>query len=246
MTDLPALPRQRHLQRCLQKLGLPEGTVVNWQRLDQALTHASASAIVNYEHLEFLGDAALRLAAAEFLLEAYPEATVGELAAVRSHLVSDHMLAQLADGLGLEPYIQMSKSAWGDKAGRHSVLADVFEAVLGVLYLQTQDLSLIRPWLDNHLRRLSQQVWQDPALQNYKAALQELTQAHYKTLPEYRTQEISQVHGDAERFASEVWFQGRQWGSGRGASRKQAEQAAAEVAYGGIQAYLKQSQPVTS
>jgi ribonuclease III len=242
MPDLPDPTRQRQLQRCLQRLGLPETTAVNWHLLDLAFTHSSASATANYEYLEFLGDAALRLAAAEFLMETYPEAAVGELAAVRSRLVSDHTLAQLADDLGLETYVYMSSSAWGDRAGRRSRLADVFEAVLGVLYLERHNLSLIRPWLDGHLQRLAQQIWQDPTLQNYKAALQELTQAHYKALPEYQTQEISHVHGDTERFASEVWFMNQCWGRGRGASIKQAEQSAAQQAYTDLKQHLEQAQ----
>ncbi|MBD0335248.1 MAG: ribonuclease III [Cyanobacteria bacterium Co-bin13] len=245
MTDLPDPVRQRQLQRCLQRLGLPDKTVVNWQFLDLAFTHSSASASANYEYLEFLGDAALRLAAAEFLMETYPEASVGELAAVRSRLVSDQALAQLADDLGLESFVQMSSSAWGDKAGRRSRLADVFEAVLGVLYLERHNLSLIRLWLDGHLQRLAQQIWQDPTLQNYKAALQELTQAHFKALPQYQTQEVSHIHGDAERFASEVWFMDQCWGSGRGASMKQAEQIAAQRAYTGLKQHLEQAQPAT-
>ncbi|HEY9736534.1 MAG TPA: ribonuclease III [Trichocoleus sp.] len=246
MAELIDPLRQRQLQRCLQRLGLSDKTVVNWQLLDRAFTHSSASPSANYEDLEFLGDAALRLAAAEFLMEAYPSATVGELAAVRSRLVSDQTLAQLSDELGLESYLQMSSSAWGDKAGRRSRLADVFEAVLGVLYLETHNLGLIRPWLDGHLRRLAQQIWQDPTLQNYKAALQELTQARYKALPEYQTQEISHVHGDAERFASEVWFLGNCWGSGRGASMKQAEQRAAQAAYAALKEHLEQASAVGS
>ncbi|PSN11779.1 ribonuclease III [filamentous cyanobacterium CCP5] len=227
---MPDPTRQRNLQRCLLKLGVPETPNLNWALLDQALTHASASS-TNYEQLEFLGDAALRLAAAEFLLEAYPQATVGELAAVRSRLVSDHTLADLGDLLGLESYLQVSASASRDVAGRRSRLADAFEAVLGVLYLHDHSLTLIRSWLDTHMARLAEQIRRDPTLQNYKAALQEITQATGGGLPEYRTEEISQIHGDTERFASTVWFQERLWGEGRGASMKQAEQAAARMAY---------------
>jgi len=230
------ITRQRHLRRCLQKLGLPASIEVDWQQLHRALTHASVSPDDNYEHLEFLGDAALRLAAAEFLLETYPDARVGELAAVRSRLVSDHTLALLADQLNLEPYLLVSGSAWGDKAGRNSRLADTFEAVLGALYSQTHDLSLIRPWLDAHFKRLAEQIRQDPTRQNYKAALQELTQACYQVRPDYRVQEISQQHGDPERFEAEVWLQGQSWGMGRGPSIKQAEQVAARVAFRKLQA----------
>ncbi|MCG8366354.1 MAG: ribonuclease III [Pseudanabaenales cyanobacterium] len=223
--------RQKELQRLALKLGLCDSAPVDWEKLDLALTHISISAAENYEQLEFLGDAALRLAAAEFLLEAYPNLKVGEMAAIRSHLVSDRTLAELADCYGLERYLLISASAAGDKAGRQSRLADAFEAILGALYLSTQSLDLIRPWLDSHLKRLAAEVRTDPARQNYKAALQELTQAYNRTLPEYRVQEIKQSHGDPERFSAEAWFQGRRWGCGKGASIKLAEQAAAEEAF---------------
>lgn len=238
--------RQRSLQQCLRKLGVPEIPTLDWQQLDQALTHASASAVVNYEHLEFLGDAALRLAAAEFLLESYPQATVGELAAIRSRLVSDQTLADIADLLGLETHLRVSAGASRDLAGRRSRLADAFEAVLGALYLHDHDLRLIRPWLDPHMHRLAEQIRQDPTLQNYKAALQEMTQAACGALPEYRTEEVSQIHGDLQRFASTVWFQQRSWGTGRGSSMKQAEQAAARMAYAPLKQALEHSKNLAS
>ena len=223
--------RQKELQRLALKLGLPDSAPVNWERLDLALTHISIATEANYEQLEFLGDAALRLAAAEFLLEAYSDLKVGEMAAIRSHLVSDRTLSELADCYGLERYLLISSSAAGDTAGRQSRLADAFEAILGALYLSTQNLGLIRPWLDSHFKRLTTEVRTDPALHNYKAALQELTQAHNHTLPEYRVREVQQRHGDPERFRAEAWFQGKRWGCGKGASIKLAEQAAAEEAF---------------
>lgn len=240
------LDRQKNLQRCLQELGVPETLNFDWQRLDQALTHSSVSSNRNYEQLEFLGDAALRLAAAEFLMETYPNASVGELAAIRSRLVSDHTLADIADLVGLEPYLRVAGGATRDAAGRRSRLADALEAVLGVLYMHSHSLQLIRPWLDCHMKRLAEQIRQDPTLQNYKAALQEMTQAAFGTLPEYRTEEISHVHGDMERFAATVWFQQRQWGQGLGSSRKQAEQVAARMAYGPLKQALEESKHLAS
>ncbi len=74
------------------------------------------------------------------------------------------------------------------------------------------------------------EVRSDPARQNYKAALQEWTQGRYKTLPEYRVEETNQIHGDRQRFAAEVWFQGQNLGGGKGPSIKAAEQAAAKEA----------------
>ncbi|NEP15424.1 MAG: ribonuclease III [Leptolyngbya sp. SIO4C1] len=230
--------RQRELTRLVEKLGLSEGQRVQWQLLDQALSDISASPGYNNQQLEFLGDAVLRLAAAEFLREAHPQMAVGEMAAVRSQLVSDRTLAALAARYGLEQYLWLSASASSDKAGHASRLADAFEAVLGALYLSTQDFQLIRPWLDLHFEQLTQQIQQDPARHNYKAALQELTQAHHKQLPAYRVTEISQRHGDPERFQAEVWYQEQVWGQGKGPSIKQAEHVAARAAYDPLKALL--------
>ncbi len=223
--------RQKQLWQFLQKLGLPEQVSVQWALLDLALTHPSISAEANYEQLEFVGDAVVRLATSEFLFEMYPDCLVGEFAAIRSVLVSDRTLAQMAQSYGLQRYLLVSSSAANDKAGETSRLADAFEAVLGALYLSTHTLELVRPWLDPQLQQLVAEIRKDPALQNYKDALQEWTQSHYKNLPEYRLKEISFVHGDAHRFTAEVWLQNRCLGEGKGRSKKAAEQAAAKQAF---------------
>ncbi len=205
--------------------------MVDWSRLDQALTHKSADATHNYEQLELLGDAVLRLAATECLQEYLPAESVGELSALRSVMISDRTLAQLADQLGLDAYLLVSPVAQQDSAGRPARLADAFEAVVAVLYLETHTLKLVRAWLDPHFQRLADTIGQDPARQNYKATLQELTQAHSQTLPQYRTTEPHPVDGDPRRYQSTVWFRECCWGTGYGPTKKQAEQAAAAAAY---------------
>ncbi len=226
--------RRQLLETLMDQLELPVGAV-ELALMDLALTDISSSATVNNEKLEFLGDAALRLAAGEFLMEMFPEMSLGEMSAVRSQLVSDRALATLAKRYNLNHYLVLSKSAAGDKAGANSRLADTVEAILGALYLSTGNLSLIHPWLDPHLERMTKELRSDPARRNYKAALQEITQSRYKSLPIYQSEEISQVHGDEERFRAEVWFNGVLLGEGKGRSIKQAEQAAAEIAFGKLQ-----------
>ena len=223
--------RQKQLQSLVNRLGLPTQAPVKWRLLDLALTHPTVSAEANYEQLEFMGDAVVRLVAAEVLWETYPDCPVGEYAAIRSVLVSDRILAQLADEYGFELYLLVAGSATGDKAGQETRLADAFEAVLGALYLSTHSMELVRPWLDPHFKKLAAQIRSDPARLNYKAALQEWTQAHFKVLPEYRVQESPQPHGALERFTAEVWLQGRRLGGGTGRSIKAAEQVAAQVAF---------------
>ena len=223
--------RQKQLEKFIQKLGLPEQAAVKWSLLDLALTHPSSSPSANYEQLEFMGDAVVRLATSEFLWETYPDASVGEFSAIRKVLVSDRTLASIADRYGFDRYLLVSSSAAGDKAGQISRLADAFEAVLGALYLSTHTMELVRPWLDPHLQQLSTEILQDPARLNYKDALQEWTQGHYKVLPEYRVQETRQVHGNADRFTAEVWLKEQYLGRGTGQSKKASEQAAAKDAF---------------
>lgn len=235
-----SLPPPPGLRRCLEQLNLPKQGV-NWELLDQALIHASASPDRNNERLEFLGDSVLRLAAAEFLMEQYPCASVGELTRVRSHLVSDQTLTQIAQRLNLEAYLQLSNAAANDQTARPKRLADAVEAILAVLYFSRGDLQLVRPWLDPHLADLAKELIENPVIHNPKSALQELTQKQHKTLPDYRTQEVSSNHGDPERFRSEVWLGDRYLGAGVGASRKAAEQAAAMQGYQALQVNTPQT-----
>ncbi len=205
--------------------------MIQWPLLDLALTHPTASTTANYEQLEFVGDAVVRLITSEFLLEHYSDLPVGEFAAIRAVLVSDRTLAQIAASYNLDRYLLVSDSARNDQLGQESRLADAFEAVLAALYLSTRTLDLIRPWLEPHLRTLIPDIQRDPARRNYKAALQEWTQARYKVLPEYRVVEVEAVHGAAHRFMAEVWLQGERLGQGSGRSIKAAEQAAAQAAF---------------
>ncbi len=229
--------RQKQLQNLISRLGLPETTIVDWELLDIALTHPTMG-LPNYEQLEFIGDSVVRLAASEFLWENYPNSSVGDFSAVRKVLVSDQILAKLAASYGFDRYLLLAPSAAGDVSGKVSRMADAFESVLGALYLTTKDLTLVRPWLDGHFQQLSTEILQDPARLNYKDALQELTQARYKTLPEYRVQESPVKTQPESRFTAEVWVKDQLWGSGTGQSKKAAQQNAAKVAFGELNAAL--------
>ncbi len=231
--------RQKQLKLLIQKLGLPGTAPVNWSLLDLALTHPSISSTHNYEQLEFVGDSVVRLITAELLLEIYPQEPVGEFAAIRSILVSDRVLAELAESFGIEPYLQIGGNATGNPAGRQSWLADAFEAVLGALYLSTHNMDLIRPWLDRPLTTRAAEVLKDPARFNYKDALQEWTQRKYKILPQYQVSENKQLESSKSpkssqpenRFVAEVWLKERYLGKGYGRSKKASEQAAAKDAF---------------
>jgi ribonuclease-3 len=221
--------RKKQLEKLVQKLGLSTNEPVDWSLLDLALTHPSVSPHKNYQQLEFVGDAVIRLVAAEILLETYPHESVGEFAAIRSILVSDRLLAELADSYGIERYLLIGNNAMGNPAGRQSWLADAFEGILGALYLSTHTMELIRPWLDELLLAKAAEIKRDPARQNYKDALQEWTQGKYKLLPIYLLRENTEE--SAYRFTAEVWLNDNCLGIGQGRSKKAAEQAAAKEAF---------------
>merc|ERR1711879_55129 len=128
---------------------------------------------------------------------------------IRSVLASDRILSKLAKEYGLQLYLLVAGSASGDRMGQQSRLADAFEAIVGALYLSTNNLDLIRPWLDSHFCKLATEIRRDPARLNYKAALQEWTQAQFKVLPEYRVVETPSPTHNQERFIAEVWLNGK-------------------------------------
>lgn len=228
--------RRKDLARLVLKLGLGDRADLPWELLDLALTHPTAKAQGNYEQLEFFGDAVVRLAAAEFLAETYPDGTVGEWTAIRSQLVSDRALARIAQTYNLDRHLLKAPGTQGDKTGLTTRLANALEALVGALYQATGDLSLVRLWLDGHWASHAEAIRQDPAYQNYKVALQEWTQGRWQTCPVYRVTETDPTHDAPERFTAQVWIQGKFWGMGRGRSTKAAQEAAAREAFLAVQA----------
>ncbi|WP_299413034.1 ribonuclease III [Acaryochloris sp. IP29b_bin.148] len=238
MSDCPP-QRRRQLEKLILRLGLPVAAPIRWDLLDLAFTHPSVSNEANYEQLEFAGDAVVKLLTAMLLWTENPQGSVGEWTAIRSVLVSDRNLASLALNYGFERFLLLGPSAVNDHQGQESRLADTFEALLGVLYLSTGDLSLIQPWLQPHFQQQAERVRTDPAYQNYKAALQQWTQATYQELPEYRVQDNQSQQAQPsveERFTAEVWVQDQQLATGKGRSIKAAEKAAAQTAFLKLQA----------
>ena len=225
--------RQQKLERFIVRLGVENTKAVRWDLLHLALTHPSMDAVENYEQLEFLGDSVVRLVASRELWLKDNASKVGEWSAVRSVLVSDRTLAEIAKSVGLEQFLRVGASTVGDRKGETSRLADSFEAVLGALFLSKQNLDLVLPWLEPIFLRYIQKIKTDPAYKNYKAELQQWTQSKHRVLPEYRTQPMKEGKEQMRDplFQSEVWLLGKLQGQGQGRSRKEAEKAAARMAY---------------
>lgn len=181
----------------------------------------------SYERLELLGDAVLNLVVCDYLYYRFTEAPEGELAKLRARVVSEPWLARIARGLDLGRYILMGKGE--EKSGgrtRASMLADVFEAVLGAVYVDS-GFGVAHAVTS----RLLQDVYEDleAPSEDYKSELQELLQERERRLPRYRI--TSQEGPDhAKLFIATVEAGGRILGEGKGQSKKQAEQAAARSA----------------
>lgn len=207
----------------------------NYDLYDRALTHSSytyenkLSAFDNYERLEYLGDAVLKLVVSEYLFERFPEYREGELTKIRAVVVSDAKLAEIAKAIGLGEYIVFGSSE-AKSGGRKKVsnLACAFEALLGAMYLDGKMLE-IRDMMCEQLENFVTEIDMSKTKDNYKAALQELTQADGGVLPVYRTiKEAGPSHN--RTFHIEVSINGEMVGIGIGKSKKEAQQQAARQA----------------
>lgn len=195
--------------------------------LKRALTHSSARerrrSVIDNERLEFLGDRVLGLVIAELLLERYAGSTEGELALLFNRLVRKEMCARIAqENLDLGSHLILGKSGERDNA---TILGDACEAVLGAIFLDggfAEARRVVRSLWENRLSEHSG----IPA--DAKSSLQEWAQGRGLPLPRY--EERSREGPDhAPLFISEVHVEGMAPAEGSGASKRAAEQAAAEA-----------------
>lgn len=197
-----------------------------------ALTHPSftkennLSDLENYERLEFFGDSVLKLYTSKILYNIYPTYPEGKLSQIRSILVSDAILAQVAIKIGLDKQIILGHAE--EKQGgrkRESNIACSLEAVLGAYYLSNNQEQIERFVLDyivvyaedinNHFERY-----------NAKDTLQQYTQSVDKTRPEYK---VTSVSGPAHKptFNIDVIWNNKVIAQASGNSKKEAEQLGA-------------------
>jgi ribonuclease-3 len=201
--------------------------------LKQAFTHSSyrnehRSDTKDNERLEFLGDAVLELLVSDYLYHAYPHMSEGDLTRMRAAIVCEASLVRFARKVHFEEYIRLGR---GEElsGGRYrpSLLADVFEAFLGALYLD-QGLEAPRRFLEQHVfPELRREV--TPLLDDFKTMLQEFVQRENKGSLSYRiVEERGPAH--SKEFVAAVYVDGKPYGQGTGRSKKEAEQRAAAEA----------------
>ena len=181
--------------------------------------------IQHNERLEFLGDSVLGMLIAEYLYRYLPSTPEGELSYLRSRLVEASSCFAYVEKLQIEQYVMLGKGErLNDGRGRDSILADLFEAIIGAIYLDG-GIEAARRFLFKNFSPEIDAILKMP-LRNWKALLQDFCQKMYQTTPIYKVlNESGPDH--SKRFKISVYLNDEEMGCGEGGSKKEAQQAAA-------------------
>jgi ribonuclease-3 len=200
--------------------------------LETALTHSSFAnenkrrGLLCNERLEFLGDSVLGFIVADFLYRKEPDMPEGQMTRTRAELVCEKSLNTAAESISLGDYLRLGR---GEEQGggrkRPSILADAFEAVVAAVFLDG-GMTPAKRLIEKYVLKQNADT---RGSNDYKTALQELVQKKSGQILTYNmTDESGPDHMKA--FTVEVCLNGKVCGSGRGRSKKEAEQAAAKSA----------------
>ncbi|MBN2618365.1 MAG: ribonuclease III [Spirochaetales bacterium] len=201
--------------------------------LDLALTHRSYLNInknnYNNERLEFLGDSVLGVVVTEYLYKSFPEKKEGELAKIKSYVVSEEVLAKIGLTIGIDSVILFGK---GEEASggrkKNAIIEDAVEALFGAYYLD-QGYDKIKKFIRSLLIPEIDLVLKGDYRKDYKTILQELAQKKDKVCPKYvLVEKMGPDHNIT--FKYEVLIHNNVMGTGIGRSKKSAEQKAAKDA----------------
>jgi len=207
----------------------------NRELLKQGLIHRSylnevrGKRLESNERLEFLGDAVLELWTTEKLFHHFPDLAEGVLTNIRAALVCTESLAESAQKLSLGKHLYLGRGE--DKNGGRknpSLLADTFEAVLGAIYLDSGWQTAAK-FLDRELSKKLLLLGKTGDIKDAKTKLQELVQATKRITPSYKI--IKEEGPDhAKVFTSAVYFNKDKIACGKGQSKREAEEKAAQKA----------------
>lgn len=203
--------------------------------LTQAFVHRSyinenaKTGLSHNERLEFLGDAVLELIVTDFLYKKYPNHTEGELTAIRSALVNAVTIAEAAQDIDMNEYLLLSKGEAKDSGkARQYILANTYEAFVGAVYLD-QGYDVIDRFVQKTLlnrtdKIVEKKLWRDP-----KSLVQEKAQEYVSVTPVYKVLHENGPDHD-KHFTVGIYFGKDLIAEGKGKSKQEAEQKAAEGA----------------
>lgn len=197
--------------------------------LRQALTHSSYAnemrilKAANYERLEFLGDAVLELVSSDFLFSKYPTMPEGQLSKLRASLVCEPALSLASKRIELQKYFLLGKGeeSTGGR-GRDSIACDIMEAVIGAIY-RDSGIEEAKKFI---FKYILDDIEKKKLFFDAKSTLQELAQSKYKQQLTYKV--IYETGPEHEKeFGVEAFLGDKMLGTGKGRSKKLAEQHAA-------------------
>lgn len=181
------------------------------------------------ERLEFLGDAVLELVVTDHLYKKFPSHNEGELTALRSSLVNAITIAEVATILNMNDYLLLSKGESKDTGkARQYILANTFEAYVGALFLD-QGYINAEKFIEKYLLVKIDEIVKKKLWRDAKSLVQELSQEHIGATPSYKV--VSESGPDHDKhFTVAIYFGKEEIARGKGKSKQEAEQKAAESA----------------
>lgn len=207
----------------------------NKDLLKQAFIHRSyinenpRTFLSHNERLEFLGDAVLELVVTDFLYRKYPNYTEGELTALRSALVNAVIISEIAADIGMNDYLLLSKGEAKDNGkARAYILANTYEAYIGALYLD-QGIDLVDKFVAKTILLKTEEIVNKKLWRDAKSLVQEKAQEFVSVTPLYKVLHESGPDHD-KHFTVGIFFGSNLIAEGKGKSKQEAEQKAAEAA----------------
>jgi len=224
--------RERELLLFQDQVGIEFNSL---ELLNLAFCHRSyvneiASEVENNERLEFLGDSVLGMITSEYLYGFLRDKPEGELARIKSVVVSENSLGKIAKTVHIDNFILIGRGEeYSGGRNKKAILADCMEALIGAYYLDS-GFNSVKEFVMSYLASEIECVLEDKYEKDYKTLLQELVQKRYKTCPKYKL--IRKDGPDHDKtFLVEVHVADDTFGPGEGKNKKTAEQHAASIAY---------------
>ena len=209
--------------------------------LTEALTHSSYSYENNlsfsYERFEFFGDAVIEMIISEYIFKHYPDFDEGKMSSLRAYIVSENSLVKVAENVSVADFIYLGKgeAAETGKNIKKSILADVVEAIIAAIYLDS-GYSAAQEIFIKHMEKYVIQGVENYKFLNARNEVQIICQKYFNKIPNYIL--VSETGQDHDKcYCVETDMCGLSYGKGFGSSKKEAEKAAAEAA---LKAYLQQ------
>ena len=206
--------------------------------LNKALTHKSYAnetnpPVKNNERFEFLGDSVIDLIISKYIVLEYEDLVEGSLSKIRAAVVNESCLAGLAHDIKLGSYLLLGKGeCFSGGRQKTSILANTYEAIVGALFCDSDFETTADVFLPQLVEKID--ACKDACMStDFKSDLQEYTQNKFSCTPSYEVVgETGPCHD--KRFDVKVAVRSQVLGSGKGRSKKEAEQNAAKEALSGF------------